>query len=225
MRDHVREQWINFNRNLEGIKTWLYADVKGFVTTGMGNLVDPLSTAIVLPWKLPANIPASATAIRNAWLAVKHDPATPRRKAEYYAQLAANNIRLDLEDVEKLIITKLEANDRFMVSRFPDWDTFPADAQMAAHSMAWAMGPAFFRKFPKFTGAFSAGEYARACRKVGPAPWGGDLYECDIKPDLDAKGKPMGTIPERNRRNRALLENAASGGEPLDWSSEAPTGA
>jgi GH24 family phage-related lysozyme (muramidase) len=200
MRDAVPAIWIRYNRDLEGIITSMYADDLGLVTTGMGNLIDPIDLAITLPWKLPGGIPAAAPVIQRAWHAVKNDPKCAKSGWKYASQIPANNVRLDIADVEDLIEKKLQQHDMFIASRFPDWEARPADAQLAVHSMAWAMGPAFFRKFPKFTLAFGKGDYATCAS------------ECKISPE-------HGTIVERNRRNKALFLAAAAGGDPesVSW--------
>lgn len=200
MHPSVKDIWVAFNEPLEGLVTSLYADVKGLVTTGMGNLVDPMPAALGLPWELPGGIPASHGAIEAAWKSVKSDPLCMSRGWKYAAQLPLNNIRLTRDAVSALIVRKLEEHDLRMRMRFADWEDRPADAQLAIHSMAWAMGPAFFKRFPKFTAAFTRGDYAAAAN------------ECAISP-------PHGTIVIRNERNRQLLLNAASSTDPsvLQW--------
>jgi GH24 family phage-related lysozyme (muramidase) len=212
MHDSVKAIWVRFNEPLEGLVTCLYADELGLVTTGMGNLVDPVGVALSLPWQMPDGRPARHDQIAQAFTAVKMDPKCRVKGWTYAARLPLNNIRLTRLDVEKLIVSKLEANDVRMRARVPDWESRCADAQLAVHSMAWAMGPNFFAKFPKFTAAFIARDYMTAAA------------QCKI-------AKERGTIVERNKRNRQLLENAAAiEADPnaerskLVWpASEAPT--
>ena len=40
MHEMVRESWMRFNEPLEGIVNFMYLDVKGWVSTGMGNKID-----------------------------------------------------------------------------------------------------------------------------------------------------------------------------------------
>jgi GH24 family phage-related lysozyme (muramidase) len=200
MHSAVKDIWVAFNEPLEGLVTSLYADVKGLVTTGMGNLVDPMPLALVLPWELPGGIAASKDSVALAWQAVKGDPQCASRGWKYAAQLPLNNVRLTRDSVSALIVSKLAENDLRMRVRFGDWESRPADAQLAVHSMSWAMGPMFFKRFPKFTAMFTRGDYAAASN------------ECAISP-------PHGTIVERNARNRQLLLNAATSADPavLQW--------
>lgn len=190
MHDSVRDVWVAFNEPLEGKLRFMYADVLGLVTTGMGNLIDPIGAAIGLPWKSMQNTPAQKTAVLRAWNAVKNDPNCARLGWVYAKTLPDNNLHLSDEDVDALIEDKLRGNDRQFASRFGDWERRPADAQLAVHSMGWAMGPAFWGKFPRFTKAFEAADY-NTC-----------AAECRMQPE-------HGTLITRNRRNALCLLNAA----------------
>ena len=46
MQSAVRSAWRRFNEPLEGLTDWMYLDIKGLVTTGMGNLIDPVESAL-----------------------------------------------------------------------------------------------------------------------------------------------------------------------------------
>ncbi len=74
---------------------------------------------------------------------------------------------------------------------FSAFDNWPADAQMALLSMAWAMGPAGPGNFPRFSAACENLDFNGAAR------------ECE----MDATGNP-GLVP-RNLANKTLLSNAA----------------
>ena len=71
MQDSVRAAWCDFNRSLEGWISWMYLDVLGLVTTGMGNLIDPMSTALGLPWVDETGTQGSQNDIAAEWRAVK----------------------------------------------------------------------------------------------------------------------------------------------------------
>lgn len=200
----IKPAWIPFNHDLEGVLTCLYADKIGLVSSGMGNLLDPMSAAIGLPWRLPDGSLATRGQVAAAWTAVKRDPRSADGGWKYAIKIPANNIRLMLGDVEALVYSKLDTNDRGLTSRFSDWETRPADAQLAVHSMVWAMGPGFWAGFPKFRKAWLAGDYE------------GCAAECDIAIPMDVEGKPIGgTIHTRNDRNKQLFANASQvSGDP-----------
>ena len=51
---------------------------------------------------------------------------------------------------------------------FRDWDSFPADAQLAIMAMAWACGPAFPKTFTNFASFVNKRDWANAakCAKI-----------------------------------------------------------
>lgn len=193
MHPAVENIWIPFNEKLEGVVPYLYADVKNLITIGMGNLVDPVSSAVRLPLRLQDGTLATRVQIIAAWNAVKNDPLCATKGHTYAYKLLANGLHLDPEDVKKLIFSKLKQHDAVFAKRFSAWESRPADAQLAVHSMGWAMGSDFPRKFPRFSKLFEAGAYEAA------------IVECEI---ADAEG----TVIERNRRTKVLLANAACHG-------------
>jgi GH24 family phage-related lysozyme (muramidase) len=209
MHAAVRDVWVDFNSDLEGVLNKMYADIKNLITIGMGVLIDPMSEALKLDFDMPDGSKATRDQIQAAWLAIKLDPMSATRGWKYAFALPANLPRLSDAAVKKLTFKKLDANDASMKARFADWEDRPADAQLAIHSMAWAMGPGFFTKFPRFTKHFLAGDYQAAAG------------ECFISP---AKG----TVVERNRRNHGLLMAASLvGGDPsevtVSWAGRTPT--
>src|SRR4029453_7562541 len=46
----IRDGFLAFSRPLEGRVPWMYLDIKGLVTTGVGNLIDPVGLASKLPF-------------------------------------------------------------------------------------------------------------------------------------------------------------------------------
>ena len=49
MRESVRRGFIGFSAPFEGRLHYMYLDVKGLVTTGVGNLIDSVGAAQALP--------------------------------------------------------------------------------------------------------------------------------------------------------------------------------
>ena len=198
MRDVVRATFRAFTAPLEGVVSWMYLDIKGLVTTGIGNLIDPAQHALRLPWVLKdTGTPASQSSIAADWMNVKGRPVLAQqgyRAAEQYTRC-----RLTDEGIDQLVLGKLDEFAGVLAGRFPNFDLWPADAQLGALSMAWACGPAF--RFPAWEAAANAGDWATAAR------------ECTI----NEKGNP-GLIP-RNRANRILFGNAALAADPavLYW--------
>lgn len=192
MHDSVRAAWIDYNKNLEGIVTGPYADVLNYITVGMGNKIDPVEDALGLPWCLiPSWRRATNDEVLKAWHAVKNDPECAPRGWVYALNLRENNIRLHPDAIDALIDRTLDAHDALLQKKFPAFEQWPADAQLAAHSMCWALGfDGLIRKFPKCVRALAAADFEGAAK------------ECKMVPEA-------GTLIIRNRLNFTLFHNAA----------------
>lgn len=192
MRPSVAAIFPTFTERFEGHTAYLYLDVKGLVTCGRGNLVDPLSFAQALPWTHPGGTPATSDEIADAWTAVKRAQWLAPRGGAAFAPLTL--IRLSEEAIDGLTAAKMQANDRTLASRFDGWEDLPADVQLAVHSLAWACGPAF--RFPHFEAALTIRDYPTCA------------VECQM-----ASAQNPGLAP-RNAADRALFLSAANGGDP-----------
>lgn len=195
IRPSVIAAWVPFNAPLEGEAIpYLYLDVKGLVTTGMGNLVDPLPAAARLPWRLPSGELASQADIAADWRALKGQPSLAQRHHKFAA--AVTRIRLRPEAIDALISARLQANAADLAKRFPAFATWPADAQLTVLSMAWAMGSGFPRKWPLFSAACDDQNWVLAA----------------LRCKINTVGNP-GVVP-RNGLNAAHLLCAVKGGDP-----------
>lgn len=157
MRASVRAIFPSFTASFEGYTTYMYLDVLGNVTTGAGNLIDPMSVALTLPWKVDG-AQATAQQIANAWQTVKNRTDLERGGGDAYAALT--NVRLSTSDVDILVTQRLLSDETELVRRYPSFESWPADAQLGILSMAWAMGPDF--NFPEFRAAINRGDFLTA---------------------------------------------------------------
>ena len=189
MFQSVIDIFPSFSRTYEGYVLSPYLDVKGLVTVGVGNLIDPVSAALALPWKLPDGSRATPDVIRAQWSALKARQDMAHHSVQ--VQAALTTIRLTPADVDALVLSKLSENADFISAHyFPAFGTYPADAQLGIMSMAWAVGAGFPLKFPHFKSAVLAGDWTTA------------RDECAIQ---DAANP--GVIP-RNAANRVCFGNA-----------------
>ncbi len=195
MRPSVRARFLEFTAPLEGVVRWMYLDVKGLVTTGYGNLIDSPETALEPGWRNAKGGYASRDEVLCEWNRVKSNTALA--KAGHWAAEKVTNLRLDDEEVEKLVYRVLDTMNAELVEAYPAFEEWPADAQLATLAMAWACGPAFgtrgkspFRGLHK---SLLAGDFKAASQ------------QCTI----NAKGNP-GVIP-RNKAMRQLYFLAAAG--------------
>lgn len=214
MRDSVRYAFISFTSPLEGVVRWLYLDVKGLVTIAIGNLVDPIGAALALPLVRPDGTRATRDEIAAEWQLVKSHPEAAR--LGHRSLERATHLRLTDAGVDQVVGAKLTQMDIQLATRFREhsdclqhpqlgwacgcgYETWPADAQLATLSMAWACGPAF--RFPHLDACLRKRDFL------------GASYECGI----DTRNNP-GVVP-RNAANRTLYRNAAlvmSAGLDLD---------
>lgn len=172
----------------EGCVAHFYADVKGLITIGVGNLVDPIDAALGLRMYRLDGVQASRTEIREDWNAVKANPHAAKLGHRFAAKLT--RLRMRDDDIRRLVETKLLANENVLRSTFPDFDSWPADAQLATFSMAWACGPYFTRGFPHLTAALQTQDFLAASNACF----------------MNEAGNP-GLHP-RNIANRVLYRNA-----------------
>lgn len=195
MKQVVRDTYVDFTTKFEGSVPWMYADVKGLVTVAIGNLIDasphanPWGPAIGLPFEHPDGTQATPQEITTAWLAVKGDPNAARFGHRYAKDIVGNGIRLSQGGISKLVFRKLDENDTVLCKRFADFEEWPADAQLATHSLSWACGVYFH--FPLLERALRAKDFREA------------VDHCK----MNETGNP-GLIP-RNKANRTLYRNAA----------------
>src|SRR6185437_14187423 len=160
MQSAVRSAWRRFNEPLEGLTSWMYLDIKGLVTTGMGNLIDPVSAALALSWSDANDGRASPDQVSAEWNRMKNNHALAHQGAQ--AARAVATLHLRDADIDALILGKLDQNEAILKAfpAFSDLDAWPADAQLGLHSMAWAMGPGFGPGFPHFSHACAAKDFA-----------------------------------------------------------------
>ncbi len=185
-RPSVVAAFPGFTERFEGFTLYPYQDVKGLVTVGVGCLIDPLESALPLPWVGPDGARLTPEEVARQWTALKGDSSLKGRPAGYQAQFTT--MRLTHAAVADLVDQHLAVNDAFLDRRFDWYRAAPADAQLGVLSMAYAMGPGFH--FPKFAAACEAGDWATAAK------------ECRI----DTTGNP-GVAP-RNNENAKLFQNA-----------------
>lgn len=215
MRQVIKDTFFDFSAQREGFTPFMYCDTLNLVTTGIGNLIDSgprngfdisegaMASAMNLPWKhkgpgWTSKNPVTAGAaskeeIRESWIRTKlreqQDPGFNKKGGFAYAGFQP--LTLDLQGLKDLFNRTLSNFDRTLASRYPTYESAPADAQQALLSMAWAMGPAF--NFPAFKAAFDAGNYHKAAELSFFKGGGGTLEN----------------RTGRNRENVIMLNNAA----------------
>ena len=198
MHPSVQAAFLPFNTKFEGYLPYLYLDNEGLVTTGMGNLVDPIGEALSLPWRNPDGSLTSQSDIAVQWNAVKNSGESGSGGGN---QAHLTTMRLDDAGIRALIAQKLGNMEAILKGRIPQWDSLPADAQLGILSMSWAMGPSF--QYPKFLAAINqvVPDFASAIDECW-MPDNSTHSPNDNSPSLNPGLRP------RNLANRRLFKNA-----------------
>jgi hypothetical protein len=189
-RRSLREYFPEFSRPLEGRIPYMYQDIRHLVTVGVGNLIDTPQSAAVLPFVHKAGgAAASREEILAEWQRVKDDPNLAARGHKAAAKVTT--LMLTEVAIDALVRAKFDSNEAALKRFFVDWSSWPADAQLGAHSIAWA-GAGFPAKWPKFTRAAARHDWADAAAQSR----------------LDPTGNPG--VVDRNTANTRLFTNAAA---------------
>ena len=189
MHASVSAIFPEFSRRFEGYVHFMYLDIKGLVTIGIGNLIDPEASAHDLPFTdKVTGARATPEQIGAEWRKIKHMPELAKKG--HRACEPITELRLSDEAIASLVRRRLAGNEALIKKTFHDWDQWPADAQLGVLSLAWAVGAGFSAKFPKFAAACHARD------------WAGAAEHCKLR----EAGNP-GVIP-RNQANLMLFGNA-----------------
>lgn len=196
--------WLGLNENKEGRTPFMYEDIKGLMTTGVGNLL-PLSLAVTLPWRVGSQTGPLATRPQIE-AEYKRLQALTLEKRGGFAYRPHATLFLDEQALDDLVWRKLQGVYHLLKLRVPDLDDWPLDAEVGLTSMAWAMGAGriFDGTFPKFVAHIKAKNFAEYTLKDGVYTLtGGAAKECKMV-DHDNPG-----VKPRNAMNKILFQNAA----------------
>src|SRR5688572_28003833 len=106
MHPTVITRWAEYSEPLEGRVPHMYLDILGLVTCGVGNLIDPVSEALKLPWKRRSTgKPATEHEVRAAWNALKARQDLARRHVSHAA--AITGLFLTDPDIDDLVARRL----------------------------------------------------------------------------------------------------------------------
>lgn len=205
MRDSVRAAFNAFTDRFEGKVGWMYPDIRGLITTGRGNLIDPVAAALELPWgHADSSSAATQDEIRAEWSLVKSSVAFRMKGAGYFARITS--LRLSEAAIDELCVKRLEGFEVVLRRYNPGYDSWCADAQLGILSMSWAMGSAFepVDHFVGFQAAANAGRWDECAGAAGDA---NTDKACRGLAWINDTGNP-GVRP-RNLANKVLFHNAA----------------
>lgn len=224
MHDSVKKAFYSFTSKFEGAVPWMYLDVKGLVTVAVGNLIDPVAQALSLPFVKQDGTKASGAEIAADWNNVKTRQELAKRghnEAKKFTKL-----HLTQEGMADAVLRQVALNEVILRKKFPQYDEWPADAQLAINSLAWAVGAGFDSPatakvdgtFPKFSAAMYISDFLSASQQCWIGPKYREVIE-DGKKKLvvDPTAEPEDCVPDpanrgvhpRNLANVQLLKNAS----------------
>jgi hypothetical protein len=169
-RDSVVDSFTKVQSPWEGVESEMYTDALGLVTTAIGYLIDDKSgingygPALVIPWVHKSDgQPATKAEIIQDWQTVKNaHTASGTYDAPHDRQIT--QLKIPPLVIQDLTASRMADNEKYLIQSLPHFADAPADAQMATHGMAWAMGGAFIPKdgFKAFADAFNRGDWVAA---------------------------------------------------------------
>jgi hypothetical protein len=186
----------------------MYLDVKCLVTTAIGCLVDSVAAVQGLAWvHRLSGAPCTYDQVTQAWTTVKGATNLARLGGGAFAQLT--DVRLTPDASHALVVSRAAAFEVYLRTRFPDYDGWPADAQLGLLSCAWAAGPGWVA--PHFDAAARALDWMTC---AGPEGDAGADPSCRGAAWLNDTGNP-GLRP-RNLAAKICFENAALTTDPAN---------
>lgn len=159
----IAKAWPDHCDRFEGYESNMYLDTLGFVTTGRGNLIDPIGDAVHLPWlRKASSTMATLQEITDEWHRVKNRQDLAEAGGGAFGAITA--LFLSRPSVDALTARRLALNEGILAAGplAPVWAGLCADAQLVCHSMSWAMGPGFPQKYPRFTAGILALDFPAA---------------------------------------------------------------
>jgi hypothetical protein len=162
MSPDTLDRFVAVSSRLEGVIPWLYLDIRGLVTTGIGCLVDPVGLALDVPFQI-GDRPATQEEIADVWHRVKASTPLAHLGAKAASKLTA--LHLPPAGVRQLLERRLRANEAYLVKHhFPALLEWPENVQLAIALIAWACGAGFPASWPSFTAAALAEDWALAAK-------------------------------------------------------------
>lgn len=199
IRPNVEHIFPGYSRDLEGTFTSLYSDLRRLVSTGVGFLVDPISRCLALEWWI-GDRRATDREVIDDWHAIKDRALkmTDEEMKHWVAKIQAplTSVRLNSDYIDQLLLKKARANFDYIVSHLiPELVDAPADAQLGALSLSWAIGAGFDKTSPPRT------EFIAAANA-------GDWITAGAHARLRESNNPG--VVERNKRQDLCFSNAAT---------------
>jgi hypothetical protein len=182
-----------FLKLYEGKVNFMYLDVKGLVTVGIGHLIDPLPMALKLEFGQPGGGAASAGQITAEWQTVKSRTDLISQGGAAFG--AITKLRLTDKGIAVMVKDSAAAIEKYITTNpsaqkfYANFDRWPADAQLGFMGVAWGGIP-----IPQF----GWHKFPEACKVED---WDTAAKECKISSPIAAG---------RNEAHQLMFTNAAA---------------
>jgi len=148
---------------------YMYLDVAGQVTVGIGHAILSEEAACQLPFKSADGTPASREVIVAAFKKIHSGRQAQREKAKPASSFAGlTDLILAETDIYRLAQQDIASHEHLLRGKFPDYDRYPAAVQEALLDMIFSMGlNKLMTGCPRFVAAVRAQDWATAAAHSG----------------------------------------------------------
>lgn len=136
LRSDLLDAVIAANRPDEGYVNGMYRDRRGFVTCGVGLLIDSPAAACRLSWQHRDGSPADAGEVVVEWNRVHALPAN----LIWQRYVSPSGLKLSDETIERACRQRVTADAQLLAVHWPDFYNFPDAAIVALLLLAYAVG-------------------------------------------------------------------------------------
>jgi GH24 family phage-related lysozyme (muramidase) len=151
----------------EGKVSHMYLDSNGYVTVGIGHLLNNVAEAQKLAFRTEKSMPSSAEEIKSDYESVKKQPSN--RLASFYKE----HTKLVLPDTEidKLTNQHIDSFEKELKLIYSGFDTFPSDVKMALLDLIFNVGMTRLKNnWPTFNAAIKANDWQKAADNSNRTP-------------------------------------------------------
>jgi GH24 family phage-related lysozyme (muramidase) len=156
MHQSVKNALPDFLAQYEGKVNFMYLDVKGLVTIGIGNLIDPVGQALKYEYSTKGGSTVGSADVISEWNTVKARRDLIQKGAPAFDGIT--RLQLSNNGVSKMVKDHAGAIENYITTNgtakqfYGNWDNWPADAQLGFMGVAWGGIPLpqfGWHKFPK----------------------------------------------------------------------------
>jgi GH24 family phage-related lysozyme (muramidase) len=169
----------------EGKVSHMYLDSNGYVTVGVGHLVNSVAEAQKLAFQTEKSMPASAAEIKSDYESVKKQSSN--RLASFYKEYT--KLVLPDAEIDKLTNQHIDSFEKELKLIYSGYDSLPSEVKMALLDLIFNVGMTRLKNnWPTFNAAINAKDWQKAA-------------------DNSSRTPPISA--ERNNYVKDLLEKAA----------------